>query len=151
MGGKLTLPANATCHLTMTPDNTEAAAPPPGPGADAAAATVERPGSAELFFNASGVTTVKSGSASVNMFGHTVSLVRLEDPPIWNEFLGRVLIPFSWYPATLSAPTFKSALCAVAGDGSITAGAWSPDPVPCGPGSTRRRRIRRVPLAERSR
>jgi hypothetical protein len=127
-GQKLTLPANATCQLTMTPDDSEAAAPPPGPGADAANATVVRPDNAELFFNASGVTTIRSASASVSVFGHAASLVRLEDPPIWDEFLGRVLIPFLATPAALSAPIFKSALCGVAGEGSVTAGAWSPIP-----------------------
>jgi len=68
-GHKLTLPGNATCHLTMTPDSTEDAAPPAGPGADAAAASLDRPDSAEVFFSGGAVTAIRASSASVTVFG----------------------------------------------------------------------------------
>jgi hypothetical protein len=127
-GQKLTLPANATCHLTMTPDNSEAPEPPSNAGATASEAVVERPNHAEFFFNANGITTINAASAGVTVFGNTTSLVRTNDAPVWDDFLGRVLIPFQSSPAPLDAVVSKTTLCNLSGQGNITAGAWSPIP-----------------------
>jgi hypothetical protein len=132
-GNQLTLPASATCHLTIVPDDSEAAAPPPGPGIDAAEASVRRPNQAELFFKAAGLTSIRASAAEMQIFGNRVPLDPAASKPTYDPALGRVWIPFAPHAGAAIDSTTHSTLASVAGKGTIQDAGWCPTPSAAAP------------------
>jgi hypothetical protein len=125
-GNTLTLPANATCHLTLVLDNSEIPAPPPGPGVDAGEASLGRPKQAEMFFSSNGLTAIHAGSAELQIFGHHVVLDPTNAAPTYDASLERVWIPFAPHPQDLADLTSHSTLCTITGKAKVDAAGWCP-------------------------
>jgi hypothetical protein len=124
-GNTLTLPAQATCRLIMAPDNSETNAPEPGPGADAGQTSVTRPAEANLSMTASGLTSFQAGPAKIEILTVAAALVRMEAPPVYNQTLERIWIPFGCDVAE-SNLIDASTLSTVAGPGIVKGAGWCP-------------------------
>jgi hypothetical protein len=125
-GDKLIVPADATVRLSMTPDNSDLAAPPVGPGIDSANTSINRPPDADLTFQSGRLVSIGAGAAALQTLGVHVALQRSQAQPEYDSFLMRVCIPFAGDMAALPMLAGQSTLCRISGQGQLVKAAWAP-------------------------
>jgi hypothetical protein len=122
----LMIQPSETITLALVLDPPAKAAPPDGPGAEAANLTADLPDRVTLVLGPAGLHSIQvTGSTALSVYGNDFPMTRTDALPGYDPELRQILVPFSTSVTELTIGQVRSDLMTPAGSARMQRTAWS--------------------------